>query len=100
MVLRLHFTIDSELTASVRVLGMMTRSMSSIGIAPSKTWSPRDQGPRKPYSVFEVKLNRANILNHLPAPVCQHYFLAIYRLQTQLILTCSGMQRCKAPRIG
>jgi hypothetical protein len=79
---------------------MMTRSMSSIGIAPSKTWSPMTKAPPKPNSVLEVKLDPANILNHLPAPVRQRYFLAIYRLQTQLNLDMLRDAQMQGARIG
>lgn len=36
------------LTSTVLVIGMTTRSMSSIGIAPRSTWSPRTRAPAKP----------------------------------------------------
>jgi len=36
------------LTASVRVLGTTTRSMSSIGMAPSRTWLPSTKAPTNP----------------------------------------------------
>jgi hypothetical protein len=35
-------------TSSRRSLGKMIRSMSSMGIAPSKTWSPMTSAPTKP----------------------------------------------------
>ncbi len=49
-----YFAIDvaifglSGLTSNTLVLGVMSKSMSSIGIAPSKTWSPMTKAPAKP----------------------------------------------------